>query len=231
MNRICCVVITILTGVLPAPAARADLVVIRGSGGAPETGRVLAAGAALTLPAGASVTLLGQDGRILTLAGPYNGNPETGGGGKGTETAALAAVARLLTAGGADSGTLGVSRGGSDRNPYAIDHRGGLHCQAADRAPVFARQGAGHEARLRITSAAGNEAEAVFAEGAGSAPWPAGLLFDDGAYALRTEGQTTPARLTVRRAPAEARDVVALTAWMAVHGCAAQARAILARLP
>jgi len=215
---------------LLAGAALADMVVVRAAGGPLKAGQTLAAGAPVTLPAGASATLLSQDGKSVTLTGPFSGVPETAGA-SGGDPKVVSALSRLLTAGATDTGSLGVTRGTNIRDPYAIDPNGGPHCQVADRPPTFKRGMAMGESRLVLTSAFGTESVITFADGATEAAWPKSIPLIAGTYLLRPENRTTPSKLVLRDVPASVTGTAAVAAWMGDHGCHAQALALLNALP
>jgi len=229
-----------LAGLVPAlaalvafiPGALADMVVVRSSGGALSPGQTVAAGAAVTLPAGESATLLDQDGRTVTLTGPFSGVVGAADAPQG-DPKVVTALSRLLSAAAADTSSLGIARGAALRDPYAIDLRGGAHCQSADRRPFFSRTATvGAGSRLTITAAVGSESTVIWRDAGRDAAWPAEDLPPlDGVYLLRLDDQPTPVRLVFRRIPAEVQGAAAVAAWMADHGCAGQALALLNALP
>jgi hypothetical protein len=65
------------------PPALADMVVVRSSGSSLKPGQTVAAGVSVTLPAGESATLLDQDGKTVTLTGPFSGAAEAAGAAHG----------------------------------------------------------------------------------------------------------------------------------------------------
>jgi hypothetical protein len=87
------------------------LVVQAAGSGTPAVGQSLASGASLTLPAGASVTLVSPDGHVLTLSGPYSGKPEQGETRPDASASGVSALSRMLTPRAAETNALGVIRG------------------------------------------------------------------------------------------------------------------------
>ncbi|MEI6987159.1 MAG: hypothetical protein WCK65_13620 [Rhodospirillaceae bacterium] len=210
---------------LPSAPARADMVVVRAAGGSLKPGQTVATGVVLRLPPGATATLMSQDGKTVSLTGPFSGAPEsvrvTGGDPK-----VVTALSRLLTAGTTDKASLGVTRGTHIRDPYAITKDGGSHCQVADRPPEFTRGMAIGSASVSITSAAGTESTVNWDDGSATAAWPPGMPFIDGTYLLGS-GRTAPVKLIIRRMPSDVIGMAAQAAWMGEHGCRVQALALL----
>ncbi len=67
-------------------AEAVELVVIRSTAPGLEPGQVVDGNKKLKLPAGVKLTLISQDGKPLTLEGPFSGIPRTGKSGGGGET-------------------------------------------------------------------------------------------------------------------------------------------------
>jgi hypothetical protein len=205
--------------------ASADMVVIRASGPGLKTGAVVASGAGVTLPAGSSATLLAQDGRSVKISGPYQGVPDQGSGG---DAKVVTALSRLLTTGGGDSHSLGVTRGTDVFESHAVNPGGGVYCARANRAAVFQRGMSITATRLVITSANGAVTEVKWPESATEVPWPQEQPLRDGAtYLIEQEGKPKPGKLMVRRVPGDVEGEAAVAAWMAENGCSRQAMAVL----
>ncbi len=217
---------------LVPPSALADMVVVRSNGDPLKPGQTIAAGTTVTLPAGASATLLDQDGKTVTLTGPFSGLAEAAAAAHG-DPKVVTALSRLLVTAAADTSSLGMMRGAAIRDPYTIALTGGTHCQVADRRPFFSRSSAlAADARLTITAATGSEAVLTWRAGRHETAWPTDELPAlDGVYLLRLTDQPTPVRLIFRRVPADLQGVAAVAAWMAGHDCANQALALLNALP
>lgn len=230
MKRGWTLAVAALIGAAWTGSALADMVVVRVAGEGLRIGQTVASGASVTLPDGASAILLSQDGRTVSLTGPYSGAPDAGGAPTGGDPRTVTALSRLLTAGATDTAALGVTRGTQVRDAFAIDLNGGAHCQVADKPPLFKRAKAPGQARLTVTSALGAESDVVWTDGATDAAWPETMPLIDGTYLLRTDAKPAPVKLMVRQVPSPVQGPAAVAAWMADHGCAAQALALLATL-
>ncbi len=213
-----------------AQSAHADMVVVRTNGGPLKPGQTVATGATITLPAGVTATLVGQDGKTLTLNGPYSGTPSPASAAAG-DPKVVTALSRLLIASAADSSALGVTRGTAIRDPYAIELVGGTHCQVPSKQPYFVRGDTTGPFQIVITAATGDESTVNWTPGSARASWPDTLRFDAGTYLLRRPDRPDPVRLSVRRVPQSAQEPAAAAAWMADHGCSNQALALLKAMP
>ena len=102
--------LVLVLSALPAPAA--EFVVVAGGAPGLMPGQVVQSGATLEIPAGASVTLVSESGKTLTLKGPHSGSAGTGSAGGGNPGPGLIkALSGLLTVWGQETASLGTMRG------------------------------------------------------------------------------------------------------------------------
>jgi hypothetical protein len=128
--------------VLGAGAARADMVVIRSTAPDVAAGQVVAAGAHLTVPRGASVTLLAADGGMQTVEAPggvVGGRPPAP-----AEAGVLGTLAALLDTSAGET-RLGAARGLGQ--PHCATPEGMLDPAAI---AALARRGCPDEARQAL---------------------------------------------------------------------------------
>ncbi|MCB2100349.1 MAG: hypothetical protein KDE22_05730 [Rhodobacterales bacterium] len=231
----------LFTLALGLPAALAQFVVIESAAPGIAPGLVVEPGQSLTVPAGASVTLIGQDGTPVTLTGPYQGAPEAPKGAAGGSKL-IATLSHLVGSAGSDATALGAMRAaiqtGNPPSPWAIDvDRSGAQCAMAGSAPKLWMSKAPAKAvtlKIKATGgmgSGGGSANVSWAPGATTAAWPDRLALDDGAdYLLRVSGGMNAAKVTIRLVPDGLPSDAHKAAWMADQGCESQARALLASL-
>lgn len=218
-------------------AAAGELVVIASSAPGFSPGQLVKADAVIEIPAGASVTVVSDSGRTLTLHGPHSGPAGLSGG--AAPLGLVASLSSLLAAPDKETAALGVIRRATRRDaaqpvdPWVVDvGRSGHHCVSAAIPVLLWRAVSDHALTISISNVAGEgQAEVDWPAGADTAPWPSGIVLADGAeYLTRTKGTNTVAKLTLHVAPADLRTDAHRAAWMASRGCDAQARRLLTRL-
>jgi len=223
--------------VLAPPPARADMIVVASTTIGIGPGHVIADGASVSIPAGASLTLLDQSGKSLVITGPFDGTP--GAKAKpGGDNALVSALASLIERNEKTTNTLGASRslsaGGdiADRPVGAVDiATGGTYCLAPGSAQLL-RPDAGAPARITVRDSRTAQAvDVAFAAGQAAVPWPAGLALADGhEYVVRSDDQIAGMRFTVKRMDALP-DASAMAAKaLADRECDRQAELVLRRI-
>ena len=102
--------ILLMTAAFSAQAQQ--LVVIASGAPSLKPGQVVKSGTALEIPAGASVTLVSETGKPVTLKGPFSGPAKAGGqgNGQGGDDKLIASLSGLLSGSGKETGSLGVMR-------------------------------------------------------------------------------------------------------------------------
>ena len=216
-----------------------DLVVVESTAPDLPAGRVVNGSAPLSLKAGTRVTLIGDDGKVIKLDGPFNG--AVGNSAKSGDPAVVAAISRLFEGQTAENTSLGTFRGGShsvkgDAVPadaLAIDiRRPGTQCVAAGTGPTLWRADAGREATVALQQLPGGPGGLVrFPTSAETAAWPVSVpIADNVEYLVRDASDAWSNTLRLRLLPASAADGLHRVVWMADNGCTGQARALLATL-
>ena len=218
----------------------AQLVVIESTVASLPPGQVIDSATKLELAAGGRLTLVGEDGTVTKLQGPYSGRPAAAAGST-AEPAMVQALSRLFVSNQPTTATWGTfrdaetARGGGDNPPqiWAVNvRRSETTCVPADQQPVLWRPDPALDLSVVVLHlSTGSEATIDFAAGEDRVAWPSGVpLLDGGEYAIRETGNLWERRLTVKVIPAEQASGIAQAAWMADIGCFRQARALLAQV-
>lgn len=219
-------------------AQAADLVVIAGGAPGLTPGQVIKSGASIEVPAGATVTLVSESGKTVTITGPHKGPANIGGGGSGGGDARLiSSLSGLLTGSGKDTASLGTMRAAFPPkppiNPWVIDTgQSGDHCVPA-KGPVTLWRA--KSAKARILSIKNlkdkTKSKADWPAGASTVDWPAGVtLKDEGRYLTRLKGSRTARKFVLHLVPGSLPSDAHKAAWMAERGCVKQAKRLLAGL-
>jgi hypothetical protein len=218
------------------PASAAEFVVVAGGAPGLMPGQVVQSGATLEIPAGASVTLVSESGKTLTLKGPYSGPAGTGAAGGGNPGPGLIkALSGLLTVSGRETASLGAMRGvqpSPPPDPWVVDiARSGDHCVPA-KDPVRLWRAKKDKARILFLKNLGDKSKSVTDWPAGSSAlaWPAEVtLGDGGRYLLGLKGSQAR-RFNLHLVPAGLPTDAHRAAWMAKKGCVIQAKQLLTKL-
>ena len=220
------------------PASAAEFVVVAGGAPGLMPGQVVQSGATLEIPAGASVTLVSESGKTLTLKGPHSGPAGTGGGGGGNPGPGLIkALSGLLTVSGQETASLGTMRGVQPPppppDPWVVDiGRSGDHCVPA-KGTVRLWRAKKDKARILSLKNLGDKSKSVTDWPAGSSAlaWPAEVTLGNGArYLLRLKGSRARRKFNLHLVPAGLPTDAHRAAWMAKKGCETQAMRLLSRL-
>lgn len=229
----------VICGVLVAPflaglSLAAEMVVVASTAPGINVGVVVDSAAVFDLPAGLSVTLVSQEGKVVTLQGPYSGTSggDTGAGDPGLVTA----LAHLLASSGQESGELAGVRGPTGESPdgpWMIDvSRSGEHCVPREGPVVLWRPEPREQAFLSLKlGPAGLSSTIRWAEGAATLGWPKDLPLKNGATYVAHLNSTVVARqLLLHLVPEELPTDAHRAVWMAENDCRRQAAVLLARL-
>ncbi len=222
----------------PVSDAAAEAVVLSSTVPELPAGHVIATGGTVSLPEGATVTLITQTGETITLTGPHDGVV----GPTADDTGTLSTIARLVQGQPEDLSTLGTTRG-SAPDPAVEGHvddplggvdieRAGATCLQPGNAPALIR--ARTEGDLHVvfeTAIAGSaaEAEVHWPAGATVAQWPESLPLTDGAAYVAVPAGGGPEIRVVVMARGETGEVDWI-ARLADAGCERQAYEALAAL-
>ena len=233
-------------------AKAASLVVIESDIPGIDVGRMIDAGASLTVPAGGRVVLVSESGRTLTLTGPFSGVPADPGGTVSSGSSLVSALSNLLQTGGTQTSSLGTMKGMDEtgaitENPWAIDaERDATHCLLGDGVVTLWRANENEAVVLRLEAeVSGQRADVTWPAGKVEIDWPTGLPLVDGAgYTVSVEtggdirgsggvvmlGGGFGNRILVRLVPADLPTDAHRIAWMAENGCRQQAQQFLSTL-
>lgn len=211
-----------------------ELVVIASGEPSLRVGSVIDGGDPIAVAAGASVVLVSEDGRTISLTGPFTGAPDpsppTADGGL------VDSLSRLIADEAGSPETLAVFRSGLGKTPIGRPDvwgiriaEAGRYCVRPDRPPMLWWPAARTGAVVKL-SEAGEQATGVRIRWPASkkyAPWPDALAISDSAtYVVRFRASDPGTEIETVLMPALETDAHR-AAWMAEHGCPRQALAVL----
>ena len=234
--RVFLTVLGVILFAASSPAWAQDLVVVNSTAPSVKPGQIVKSDAPIDVPAGTSVTLVSESGKILTLQGPHSGPPGLGGGGGG-DADLLSSLSGLLSASGRETASLGTMRAISPpmppNDPWVINiGRSGDHCVSKGGPVTLWRAKSAKAASLSLKNLNDrSKSKANWPAGARILQWPAGVVLADGArYLARLKGSRTASKLILHLVPGDLPSDAHRAAWMAGMGCVKQARRLLARL-
>ena len=216
-----------------APAQAADAVLLASTAPGYAPGMVIETGEKLSLPEGASVTLLFRSGQMLRLRGPAEAAidlPEP------TRREGLAAaLAEAFRLRGVDASVIGATRalGVAPPQPQPQDvsveaQRSGTYCVGPADTVWLVRATAG-PGSLTLRRR-GSERSLAWPQGAARAEWPSDLPIEDGdSFEVLADGHAT-SMLTFRTVAATSPSDPAAIAEGVLLGCHEQHEAALRRL-
>jgi len=208
-----------------APTFAGQLVVLEARGTALKQGDSVDDSKALTLKEGEEVTLVADDGSVVTLHGPYDKAPTAGG----SDAAVLALDA--LTTRTAQRNVAGVVRDATIEvhlpNPWLVDvSHPGAACLKNGERPVFWRASSEGGTLTIMPSDRSWSAEAPWPRGATTLQAPDYFPIHDGRTYLASFGGNEVA-VTVNVLPPALGNARMQAAWMLEKGCVAQAQALI----
>ncbi len=208
-------------------ATAAELVVVEVRGGVSlKQGDAVDAAKPIKLEDGQMLTLVADDGSILTLRGPYN-DPPSGGKGGIDVASALGALST-----GKAQNVAGVVRSANIEvrlpSPWLIDiSHPGIACVRPDEQPVLWRQGdAGSGTLTLMPSDRSWRAQAPWPAGSPTMQAPSNFPVKEGRTYLADFGGK-PVAVTLTQIPPKVTNPKMQAAWMLEKGCVAQAEALL----
>ena len=221
-----------MTALAAGPAAATTLIVVDARGAGLKPGQKIDSAKPIVLKDGERVTLIGPDGKAITLHGKFSGPPLAHAGPAADPRSALAV---LISTRSARTSSVGVVRGGTDAaplpEPWLIDvSRSGERCLKAGGKPVW----------WRPTT----KAPAAFTVYPIDRSWRADFQWKPGQDRMdmpslgKIEGQTLfvvhaddqDHVVSVNVIPADVDSDVVLASWMIEKGCTQQADALLRQL-
>ena len=214
-------------------AVAGELVVLDSTVPGFKVGQVIDSAKPLSLPAGTRLSVIGGDGAVKALKGPFSGIPVGSGG--ATDPSLIASLAKLIENQGSESMSLGVTRAADATRPtvWAVNALStGDHCVLAGSPPILWRHKSRKPAKLTIRNLADKSKVTVpWPAGASQVPWPADMpRRDRGDYLVKVSTKLSAARLTLHVVPADLPSDAHRAVWVAERGCRGQARALLAGL-
>lgn len=213
-----------------------EMVILHAEGSALKRGAVIDGNQTLTLKSGAKVTLVGADGKTVTVQGPSSGKPaELGSNGKKSSGKVAAILGALLSSEERSTRALGVVRSASPTDSgklpdaWAVNvEQSGTKCVGADVVKLW-RANSSLAAKLQIRRAQSARSA--------KAAWPAGQeflsvnsrVFKDGQnYIVSVNGRSSEIKINVM--PTGLESPTEQAAWMARSNCRDQALAMVDRI-
>jgi len=228
----------ILLAFLGSPRA-ADLLILKSTVTdiLPEGG-IIDGAEALSLPAGATVTLVGESGNKITLKGPYSGVPgadeQSAEGGFGSRM--LMALSRLIVGTPRDASKLGATRGvasAASDDLWKINvSMSGDHCLPSDAPAQLWRARPDNAAMLSIKRYRTKSwVKTQWPAGDDSIVWPGDMVVaDDATYLVRLGSGISVSKVVLHLLPSDLPSDFHRAAWMTDKGCLRQARSLLSNL-
>ena len=207
-------------------AMAAELVVVEARGVGLKQGDVIDDAKPLTLQDGQLVTLVAENGSILTLRGPYDQAPSAGGGGVDVASA----LGALTTGGARDvAGVVRTAAAGVHLpSPWLMDvSHPGVACLRQGEHPVLWRASdAGSGTLTMIPADRSWRAQTQWPAGSPTLQAPSNFPIKDGRTYLADFGGK-PVAVTLTQIPPKVTNPRMQAAWMLEKGCVAQAEALL----
>ncbi|MFT7569455.1 MAG: hypothetical protein ACI9JL_000474 [Paracoccaceae bacterium] len=210
-----------------------EMVVLHVEGTALKRGAVIDGNQTLTLKSGAKVTLVGADGKTVTVQGPSSGKPAGRGSNGAKSSGKVAAIlGALLSNEERSTRALGVVRSasatGSETLPdaWAVNvGQSGTKCVTADVVKLW-RPDATGAAKLQIRKAqSAHSAKADWPAGQAFLPINAKTFQSGQNYIISVNGRSSEMKFNVM--PAGLNNPTEQAAWMARHNCRDQALAMV----
>ena len=211
--------------VAASAATAAELVVVEARGVNLKQGDVLDDAKSIKLEDGQLVTLVAENGSILTLRGPYDQAPAGGSGGVDVALALDAIVT------GKSRNVAGVIRTAALDvhlpDPWLVDlSHPGVACLRRGETPVFWRASDAGSLLTMTPSDRSWRGQTKWPAGSATMEAPASFPIKDGRVYLADFGGK-PVAVTLTRLPPALSNPRMQAAWMLEKGCVAQAEALL----
>lgn len=212
-----------------ASLSAAPLIVVDARGGGLKSGQKIDSAKPIALKEGERVTLIGPDGKTITLRGKYAGPPMIRAGAATDPKRALAA---LIATRNARTSSVGVVRSGTDAaplpQPWLIDiSRPGERCLKVGELPVWWRpQKAGAQKFTVLPIDRSWRADFQWSAGQDRLAVPPLAKFEGQTiFVIRIDDQEYA--VSVNLVPADLDNDFVLASWMLEKGCIQQADALL----
>ncbi len=213
-------------------AYAATLIVIDARAAGLKAGQKIDSSKPIMLKEGERVTLIGPDGKTLTLRGKFAGVPL---GNASTASDPRRALAALINTRNARTSSVGVVRGATDAaplpNPWLIDiSRSGERCLKVGEQPIWWRPDASTAQKFTVLPVDRSwRADFEWKAGQDMIGVPALSSFDgQTVFLMRVGDQEFPVSLNI--VPNDLDNDFILASWMLEKGCIQQADALLKRV-
>lgn len=209
------------------PALAVPMTVVEARGGGLRPGMRVDSASRIQLKDGERVTVIGADGRAVTLRGAYAGVIAKSGGSAQNPRAALAA---LISTRNDRASQVGAVRAGANAaplpDPWLIDiSRPGARCIREGQRPIWWRPDASVESQFTVYPLDRSwRADFVWQQGQGQMTAP-DLAKLDGVktFLVHVPGQDNA--ISINTIPADITDPLVLSSWMLEKACVQQADA------
>jgi hypothetical protein len=206
-------------------AMAAEVVVVEARGVSLKQGDVIDDAIPLKLEDGQMVTLVAENGSILTLRGPYDQAPSAGSGG----TDVASALGALTT--GSTRNVAGVVRAAATDvhlpGPWLVDvSHPGVACLRPGEKAVLWRASDGGATLTMMPADRSWRAQTQWPTGSPTLQAPSNFPIKDGRTYLADFGGK-PVAVTLTQIPPKVTSPRMQAAWMLEKGCVAQAEALL----
>lgn len=211
-----------------AAAARAEAVVVASTAPAYTLGQVVADGAAVQVPDGASAVFLFASGRTVRVRGPYEGDLDKAPEKEARAGSSVKANDRFMQSDLGAARALGNPLDKAVERAFTIDPAvSGTYCVKAGSPPSL-RRPANPEPIVLQDVGRGISARVTWIGAA--VPWPRELALADGTEIRVSGADGAPRTLRFRQVDAAPGGSAALAVRMAAAGCSNQAGVVLSSL-
>lgn len=216
-------------------ASAAELVVTSTSTSNFKAGQLIESSSEIALPKDATLTLMYESGKIITLTGPRSGpvQPDTS---SNQSSGLFSSILKIFSDKKLKSQTLGAVRsvGGSKlpQDPWAIiANKTGRYCVTSTRAVVLWRANSSRTSNLVLINIdSDKEVKTVWHSGQNTLHWPRLLPLVDGAtYRVDLSSETKLPKVSIKLVPNLPTPAHAAV-WMNKNGCEKQALRLISSL-
>ncbi|MBY0306267.1 MAG: hypothetical protein K2W86_14100 [Sphingomonas sp.] len=221
--------LALVLGLSAVAASASTLIVIDSRTPSLKAGQKIDSTKPITLKEGERVTVIGPDGKSITLRGKFSGLPL---GATPTASDPGRALAALINTRNARTSSVGVVRGATDAaalpNPWLIDiSRPGERCLKAGGKPIWWRPDGAHAQKFSVTPVDRSWiADFEWNVGETMMAVPELSSFDaQTIFVMRLNDQEFPVSINI--VPNDLENDLILASWMLEKGCIQQADALL----
>ena len=192
-----------VVGILKAYEASAlEVVVVDSNASDIPAGTVISAGMIINLEEGSEITLLGADGSVGILKGPYNGAVSKGSGDSADDGEVIGAVKSLISKSNKQSSSLGAVRSVSSTQSLNLWDipiaKSGIYCLTSNVQPTLIRKHSAKAVKMTLKKRKSVKHEVFWAAGEKSVEWPKEVPLEEAAvYSLKLEGQPLPKKIKI----------------------------------